>query len=700
MDDSLPPPNLRWKTCPPPPELLHSPPETSDEIESILEASVQQLQARIAQEHRLMQITVERNRLEQEHLAAVENSLRQRQEQQRLAAERDRAEQQLLNATSKSLIRQQLTSEAYRLEQQRLAADVLEISVEDPPGEQYKNSKGKGKSIQESEEDLPKMDFPVALPHRTRSHMSGQSGSIAPTPLAQGHTSTRAALAAIWGSRSLSPQSLPAYEDASSTAVSTPGSQAENDQGVCIMHGGFQRQRNGALDVPWTSLSSENSWPPKCCLNEVPKSIIISNIPGKLKARYETMIEERSLSIEDRVYCSKPTCAFWIPPRNINKSLVLARCSRCRHKTCMICRGSYHSDGECPEDPNLRETLRYAIKAGWRRCYKCNALVEHNQGCSHMICHCKAQFCYTCGLKWKTCQCREIELEAYLTAAQWRTQDPPATQADIRQAAYLVLGLEEDADETEFSNELQEIMHLLENTQDRAAEDKLAAWTISGRAERERTEAFQDKLRRLREEMDFVHSIQRIANFDRFEAENKALEDAAKEELADINKLFNVMPQEEKDRERAKYVASFKESGIELPEATINDLVEGAVRSRALEQQMECEPGSGYHKSPEKGKKETEGVAECVDFFKRYGIPHSHIMIDLALGGKATSTARAEQFAQERKHGEQKHAINARLEAEQERLRLGHQSDNKWFEEVATVRDELVMQMVVDEFSR
>jgi hypothetical protein len=157
MDDSLPPPILRWKTCLPPPELLHPPPETSDEIESILEASVQQLQARIAQEHRLMQITVERNRLEQEHLAAVENSLRQRQEQQRLAAERDRAEQQLLNATSKSLIRQQLTSEAYRLEQQKLAADVLGISVEDLQEEQQKSSKGKGKSIQESQEDLPKM---------------------------------------------------------------------------------------------------------------------------------------------------------------------------------------------------------------------------------------------------------------------------------------------------------------------------------------------------------------------------------------------------------------------------------------------------------------------------------------------------------------------------------------------------------------
>ncbi|KAK8008489.1 hypothetical protein PG991_011040 [Apiospora marii] len=39
-------------------------------------------------------------------------------------------------------------------------------------------------------------------------------------------------------------------------------------------------------------------------------------------------------------------------------------------------------------------------KSGWRRCYKCRNLVELNQGCTHITCRCKAQFCYICGAVW------------------------------------------------------------------------------------------------------------------------------------------------------------------------------------------------------------------------------------------------------------------------------------------------------------
>ena len=39
-------------------------------------------------------------------------------------------------------------------------------------------------------------------------------------------------------------------------------------------------------------------------------------------------------------------------------------------------------------------------KSGWRRCYKCRNLVELTQGCTHMTCRCKAQFCYICGAVW------------------------------------------------------------------------------------------------------------------------------------------------------------------------------------------------------------------------------------------------------------------------------------------------------------
>ncbi|RYP64839.1 hypothetical protein DL769_006514 [Monosporascus sp. CRB-8-3] len=39
-------------------------------------------------------------------------------------------------------------------------------------------------------------------------------------------------------------------------------------------------------------------------------------------------------------------------------------------------------------------------RSGWRRCYKCRTLVELTQGCTHMTCRCKAQFCYICGARW------------------------------------------------------------------------------------------------------------------------------------------------------------------------------------------------------------------------------------------------------------------------------------------------------------
>lgn len=182
----------------------------------------------------------------------------------------------------------------------------------------------------------------------------------------------------------------------------------------------------------------------------------------------------------------------------------------------------------------MRETLRCAINAGWRRCYKCNALVEHDQGCSHMTCRCRAQFCYTCGLKWKTCGCEEIELHAHLLAAHWRTVDP-ANQAQVRQAAYAALEREVQADQTEFSNELREVLDLLENSEgtpeERAAEEKAPELAIEREAEEDRVRGFEETLQRLRGEMDFVHSIQQIVNFDRFEVENQELADASKEEL-------------------------------------------------------------------------------------------------------------------------------------------------------------------------
>jgi len=62
-------------------------------------------------------------------------------------------------------------------------------------------------------------------------------------------------------------------------------------------------------------------------------------------------------------------------------------------KICRICRAAAHDDDEdCPQDFGLDATLEAAEREGWRRCYRCRAMVELTVGCRHITCKCKAEF--------------------------------------------------------------------------------------------------------------------------------------------------------------------------------------------------------------------------------------------------------------------------------------------------------------------
>jgi hypothetical protein len=44
-------------------------------------------------------------------------------------------------------------------------------------------------------------------------------------------------------------------------------------------------------------------------------------------------------------------------------------------------------------------------KAGGKRCSSCGATVLRTEGCNHMTCRCKHEFCYICGANWKPKAC-------------------------------------------------------------------------------------------------------------------------------------------------------------------------------------------------------------------------------------------------------------------------------------------------------
>ena len=139
-----------------------------------------------------------------------------------------------------------------------------------------------------------------------------------------------------------------------------------------------------------TSMQNENLWPPRCCLQPIPRNSILRHLSKEQVLEFGTKEREYSTPAKDRWYCLQPTCTKWFEP-NVGASWT--QCPHCKFKMCSLCRGKTHSGTErCPQDRNLQATLEEAEMQGWRSCYNCNAIVELSSGCRHITCKCKAQF--------------------------------------------------------------------------------------------------------------------------------------------------------------------------------------------------------------------------------------------------------------------------------------------------------------------
>ncbi|ROT35273.1 hypothetical protein SODALDRAFT_265715, partial [Sodiomyces alkalinus F11] len=147
-----------------------------------------------------------------------------------------------------------------------------------------------------------------------------------------------------------------------------------------------------------TACEHEQSWPATCCLNEIPACTILSNLPhdSELYDIFRARCVEWNTRPAHRIYCSHPSCRLFVPPANIDPATRTARCPA-GHATCTLCREPQHpSTTACRLDGDAALTEALAQEEGWVHCARCRALVEHRDGCEHMICRCGYQFCYVC----------------------------------------------------------------------------------------------------------------------------------------------------------------------------------------------------------------------------------------------------------------------------------------------------------------
>ncbi|KAK2737331.1 hypothetical protein FQN55_001169 [Onygenales sp. PD_40] len=218
-----------------------------------------------------------------------------------------------------------------------------------------------------------------------------------------------------------------------------------------------------------TAMDTERLFPPRCCLEKVPLRTVLDNLSHSQRDAYKLKAEEYATPEPNRWYCPSANCGKWIPASKLKKgtSPNSKCCPYCRVAMCALCRGLTHANtDECPQDFGLEATLEEAENHGWRRCYSCRAMVELTAGCRHITCQCGAEFCYTCGVRWRTCSCTE-------------------TDQQQRQAEIETRRLQRD---TEAANEAAEIAAAIAQIERMVREEA---------AERERLEAEQ---RRIEEE--------------------------------------------------------------------------------------------------------------------------------------------------------------------------------------------------------
>ena len=144
-----------------------------------------------------------------------------------------------------------------------------------------------------------------------------------------------------------------------------------------------------------TAIHSEDTFPPKCCLSEVPKSTIHRYLSAKEWKSYSDKALEYAVPVANRYYCASPACAKWIDARNAKGTNGALQCPHCKESLCTVCRGPSHpSNEDCPQDFGLERLMEEAEWSGWRRCSQCRTLVERRDGCLHMTCKCHYQFWY------------------------------------------------------------------------------------------------------------------------------------------------------------------------------------------------------------------------------------------------------------------------------------------------------------------
>jgi len=162
----------------------------------------------------------------------------------------------------------------------------------------------------------------------------------------------------------------------------------------------------------------ESLFPLRCCQDPIPVAEVLPTLPLALRSLFERKNAEFSILTRDRIYCSNLNCSMFLGSSEGRLFRFAIHCSQCFASTCPRCKESAHAGEGCGVSKSDEALQALAKNEGWQTCPGCNAVVELNHGCYHITCRCRAQFCYLCAERWKTCDCIQWDENRLMVAAQ------------------------------------------------------------------------------------------------------------------------------------------------------------------------------------------------------------------------------------------------------------------------------------------
>lgn len=125
---------------------------------------------------------------------------------------------------------------------------------------------------------------------------------------------------------------------------------------------------------------------------------ILRNNPD-LHRRYNDIVEQEWLN-KNGIHCPTPNCPYTFIKKNGLKSL---KCPQCKQTHCAKCLNKHPINISC--DKAATGANDQWKKQNTKQCPQCKVDIQKNEGCNHMTCKCKHQFCWVCLRRWKTCNC-------------------------------------------------------------------------------------------------------------------------------------------------------------------------------------------------------------------------------------------------------------------------------------------------------